>query len=236
MSSVKRAYCAGTGRLAVNSLRILSANRSLPACCLFHLCSHQNEANIVQKCHILKIHSNHHIPLSNCCYFDLLSSWRPFHMLNDTCNCSDPLLTDALETTARRAAFTDLARVTIKQFWVYEESRCSELSHLSHEELSSRCIRCVEDFALQQRLEGAPNVAQTRCVLQGVNKGLTERIYRKEKGRRDDRESQCKSNQNSHPGSWDREEKENRAAGYDPNINRQTWYILNMSLKFMWLP
>lgn len=72
---------------------------------------------------------------------------------------------------------------------------------------------------MQQWLEGAPNVAQTRCVLQGVNKSLTERIYRKERGRRDDRESQI-----PRARSWDSWEKEKQAVRSGSN-HQQTHMI-----------
>lgn len=67
MSGVKRAPCASTGPLAVKSADFARTHYvftmqkpSLPACCLFCSCSYQNDANISEKCHVMKMHYIHH--------------------------------------------------------------------------------------------------------------------------------------------------------------------------------
>lgn len=81
-------------------------NPSLPACCLFCLCSYQNDANVSEKCHVMKMHYICHVPRTgpptnvifiSCPRWWLCVTSSSFHSLTGgrlPCNCSDPVYTE----------------------------------------------------------------------------------------------------------------------------------------------
>lgn len=162
-----RTTCCEVGGFSLCSLCILNKKSSRLACCLFCSCGYRNDTNMLEKCHVPKMHYIHRV-----LWTGLLTNYRDIFIFHPQvvtlcdCQCFSFHYWRLLQSFYAHSKMDSALYMEDKQlhrekycftftkYWYeqrihllcYEKFHCS---YLLHHEANSRCIRCVEDLPLQ---------------------------------------------------------------------------------------